>query len=207
VQPGSHIGIVGNRMQTEGPQLEQLLHRLAECPPEFLELSEGHSPPGADVIAIVCDLARSMSGDSCPERENAALTKIRNGSEPQRKLISVICWLLHDEWFRRQSELVPALWKLLTSEELERLAALVRPDRFIHDPDRREELVRISLAAFGWRPQGESLAMAADRLTQLDSAERDRVLRSTAAAERRAREIREAMARKQALESASRYGE
>jgi hypothetical protein len=44
-------------------------------------------------------------------------------------------------------------------------------------------------------------------LNSLDSAERDRVLRAVAAAERRAREIREAMARKQAQEAANRYGE
>ena len=46
-----------------------------------------------------------------------------------------------------------------------------------------------------------------DRKGTLDSVERQRVLQETAEAERRAREVREALARKQALESASRYGE
>jgi hypothetical protein len=95
----------------------------------------------------------------------------------------------------------------LSSNGWKRLVELVRPEKFISDPDRREELVRSCLAQCGLRPQGETQSQAADRLTTLDSAERDRVLRATAAAERRAREIREAMARKQAQESASRYGE
>jgi hypothetical protein len=44
-------------------------------------------------------------------------------------------------------------------------------------------------------------------MTTLDSVERQRILRKTLAAEKRAREIREAMARAKAQESASRYGE
>jgi hypothetical protein len=99
------------------------------------------------------------------------------------------------------------MWKLLASSPWAHLAGLVRPDKFVSDPDRREELVRFCLAQLELRPLGETQSQAADRLTTLDSAERHRVLRATAAAERRAREVREAMARKQAQESASRYGE
>jgi hypothetical protein len=75
----------------------------------------------------------------------------------------------------------------------------------INDPDRREELVRLCLKGLGLIPQGESAAQAADRLTTLDSVERDRVIRETRQAEARAREIREAMARKRAEEAAARY--
>ncbi len=46
-----------------------------------------------------------------------------------------------------------------------------------------------------------------DRLNTLDSVERKRILEATLAAEKRAREVREAMARAKAQESASRYGE
>jgi hypothetical protein len=68
-------------------------------------------------------------------------------------------------------------------------------------------LARMCLAALGLRPMGETLEQAQDRMSTLDSTERQRLLRATAEAERRAREVREAMARKQALESASRFGE
>jgi hypothetical protein len=191
-------------MEVEGPPLEPLLHRLTDCPAEFLSVDNRET--GADLVAVVCDTLRAI-GAAPPEAETAMLAKVRKLPETQWPLIAVVCWLLYDEWFHHRRELVAAVWKLLTSDELTQLARLVRAHRFVEDADRREELVRVCLAALGLRPQGESATAAGDRLSQLDSVERDRVLRATAAAERRAREIREAMARKQALESASRYGE
>jgi hypothetical protein len=187
-------------MKDEGPELDGLLHRLAECPPEFLQA-------GVDVPAIVCDLLRPLAPARPPDLETAALAEIRRRDPKGVMLISVACWLLGDEWFMARPQLAPAIWKLLKTETLPRLAGLVRPEKFISDTDRREELVRTCLDHLGLRPRGELPAQAADRLTTLDSAERDRVLRATAAAERRAREIREAMARRQAQEAASRYGE
>ena len=187
-------------MEQSAPQLEALLHRLAECPAEFLD-------DGVHVVAIVCDTLRPITAPHPPELQREAIAEIQRRAAPELKLISVVCWLLADDWFRGQQQLAPAMWKLLTSDRWARLTKLVRPEKFVSDADRREELVRTCLAELGLRPQGETPAQAADRLTTLDSAERDRVLRATAAAERRAREVREAMARKQAQESASRYGE
>lgn len=194
-------------MRSEGPQLEPLLRHLAECPPEFLELAAPGTQDGADLAAIVCDVLRPLCRDAPPESAAASLEAIRSRSPAVRRLVSLTCRLLADEWFQLRPELVPAMWRLLTSEAWERRAALVRPDRFITDADRREEFVRFCLNQLGFRLQGETEPAAADRLTTLDSVERDRVLRATAKAERRAREVREAMVRKQALESASRYGE
>ena len=73
--------------------------------------------------------------------------------------------------------------------------------------DRREELVRMLLASIDVRPAGETIEQSLDRKATLDSVERSEAMQSTIAAEKRAREIREAMARKAASESASRYGE
>jgi hypothetical protein len=193
-------------MTDEGPQLETLLHRLSECPGEFLEVASGKKDDGIDVIAVVCDHMRRMSSEP-PELKADVLDELRGGTPARQALVSVACWLLHDDWFLSRPELAAGMWKLLISDELTRLSALIRPEKFVSDPDRREELVRVCLRALGLRPQGETLAQAADRLTTLDSAERDRVLRATAAAERRAREVREAMAKKKAQEAASRYGE
>jgi hypothetical protein len=50
---------------------------------------------------------------------------------------------------------------------------------------------------------GESASEAADRLQQVDSVQRRRVLQAAAERERRAREVREAMARKAAEEAAA----
>ena len=193
-------------MNAEGPQLESLLHRLSECPGEFLEVATGKKGDGIDVIAVVCDHMRRMSPEP-PELRTDVLDELRGGTLARLALVAVACWLLHDDWFLSRPELAASMWKLLASDELTRLSALIRPEKFVSDPDRREELVRVCLRGLGLRPKGETLAQAADRLTTLDSAERDRVLRATAAAERRAREVREAMAKKKAQEAASRYGE
>lgn len=192
-------------MKDDGPELETLLRRLADCPPEFLEVSD--DAPGINVPAVVCDMLRTMSPLWHPEQEHGKLELIRKAGSQERKLISVASWLLADEWFRSRVELSPAIWNLLTSTALTQLARMVKPEKFTSDADRREELVRLCLAGLGLRPRGETAAQAADRLATLDTVERDRVLRATAAAEKRAREVREAMARKKAQESASRYGE
>jgi hypothetical protein len=194
-------------MNIEGPALEPLLHRLTDCPSEFLDVASQDNPGGVEVVAIVCDLLRTLTPNEPPELEARHLAAISKRTSAELKLISITCWLLSDPWFLAQPQLSRLMWKLLTSETLARLASLVRPDKFVNDADRREELVRGCLSQLGLRPQGESAAQAADRQTMLDSSERDRVLRATAAAQRRAREIREAMALKKAQESASRYGE
>lgn len=194
-------------MQNPGPALEPLLHRLTECPPEFLRIALPGSEDGTDVIAVVCDLLRPLTSDSLPELAQEQLAELRGRTETQLKVISILCWLLRDDWFQSRPQLALGIWLLFGSARLRKLTEFVRPDKFVSDPDRREELIRTCLAELQFRPEGESVAQASDRLTTLDSVERDRVLRGTAVAERRAREIREAMARKKAEESASRFGE
>jgi hypothetical protein len=85
------------------------------------------------------------------------------------------------------------------------LGAQVASRKFVTDPDRREELARFSLARLGYRPAGETVPQAQDRMTSLSSAERARVLQASRAAEERARSIREALARKAAEESADKF--
>jgi hypothetical protein len=194
-------------MQTEGPDLATLVHRLSECPAEFLEVTAGKGNRPVDVVAIVCDHMRRMTPGEPPERRAVALEAIGSGKPAVQALVSVVCWLLHDEWFLARRKLAEDMWNLLVSPRLGERATLVKAEKFVSDPDRREELARVCLSGLGLRPKGETVAQATDRLTTLDSAERDRVLRATAAAEKRAREVREAMARAQAQEAASRYGE
>ena len=71
------------------------------------------------------------------------------------------------------------------------------------DEERREELIRRATTALGLSLAGESPNEAADRLKQVDSVERRRVLVAAAARERRARQVREAMAKKAAEEAAA----
>jgi hypothetical protein len=184
-------------MPATGPQLDRLLHRLADCPPDFL------LPPGEiDVTALACDHFRALNAAVPGAEKRRAIASLP--PEAQR-LIAIVLWLLHDEWFLSRPQLADATWNLLQAASLAKLAKLVRAEAMVNDPDRREELVRLCLKEMDLLPQGESAVQAADRLTTLDSVERERVIRQTRQAEARAREIREAMARRQAEEAAARY--
>jgi hypothetical protein len=181
----------------EGPSLERLLHRLAECPPDFL------LPPGEiNLVALVCDHWRAM-GRAIPGPAQRQL--LASSHVESQHLILVVLWLLRDDWFLARPELADATWQLLQSDALAHLGKLARAETIINDPDRREELVRLCLNGLDLRPEGESAAQSADRLTTLDSVERERVIRETRRAEARTRKIREAMAKKQAEEAAARY--
>jgi hypothetical protein len=184
-------------MSPTGPQLTPLLHRLANCPTDFLL-----GPGEIDVTALVCDHFRAL-GRAIPDPKQRRFLAELPGESP--RLVSIVLWLLRDEWFIARPELAEATWKFLQSDSLTKLAKLVRAEAMVNDPDRREELVRLCLIELGLYPDGETPEYAADRLTTLDSVERERVIRQTRKAEARARELREAMARKRAEEAASRY--
>jgi hypothetical protein len=198
----------GETMPDEGPLLELLLHRLAECPPEFWETCDtGASKLArgtAQLCAILCDHFRAIQPEfECEPFKNSLTVHSSNHAA----VLAVIAWLLHDPWFLARHDLIEPMQRLFCDSKLGRLASLVKADQFVQDADRREELARICLNALSLLPAGESAAQAADRLTTLDSDERERVLKATLAAEKRARQVREAMAKAKAQESSSRYGE
>ncbi len=180
-----------------GPELDPLLHRLAECPEEFLL-----PPENIDVTALACDHFRALGLPISAVQQRLSLA---GATAAVQSLMSVVLWLMHDEWFLARAELADATIQFLQSDSLRRLANLIRAEAFVNDADRREELVRLCLKELGFKPAGESDAQAADRLTTLDSLERNRVIRETRSAEARARQVREAMARKRAEEAAARY--
>jgi hypothetical protein len=186
-------------MPVEGPEIERLVRRLAECPADFLA-------EGTDAVAVVCDHLRAACTGDAPEL-SPELAKVRKAPKAVRELLPVVCWLLHDDWFFQRKGDASQRWQLFGSNELAKLVELIAPAACVTDPDRREELARLCLKSLGLLPKGETAAQAADRLAALDSVERHRVLKATAAAEKRAREVREAMAKQKAQESASRFGE
>lgn len=198
-------------MNEEGPQLVALMHRLSECPEDFVSLSD-RADGAACTVALTQDFFRRF-GDIDPIRDDTHVLDewmmLGGKSIPQSYfgLLGVTLWLFYDPWFDGKSQFAKPIWDLIQGEKLRALSPLLKATQVVADPDRREELVRICLNGLSLRPQGESVAQASDRLMSLDSVERERILRETAAAEKRAREIREAMAKAKALESVSRYGE
>lgn len=188
-------------MTHEGPFLETLTRRLAETPPEFLAEPVMDGKGTVHVEAVVADLLRELGGELA-EKEATQLRSHGSAAGRNRlRLTLIACWLLADDWFKRNgSALVKEIEKFLT-EDVQELAASGAAEKFTTDADRREELARVSLAQLGLRPAGENEAQAQDRLMTISSSERQRVIKAARAAEERAQQIREEM-RRQAAEEA-----
>ncbi len=191
-------------MQREGPILESLTRRLAETPEAFLDEPRIENRGRIQVAAVVNDLLRLLGASTEPTQLAPFFGHDARRDRNRLAIALVGCWLLADDWFRQNrieaSEVLAMLHQV--SGELE---GQVAARKFVSDPDRREELARVTLARLGYRPAGETLAQAQDRLSTLNSAERARVMKAAQEAERRARQIREALARKAAEESADKF--
>jgi hypothetical protein len=184
-----------------GPAVAELVRWLSECPEDFLQPPRLGGKGKVHVEAVVSDLLRALGGPPLDREDAAALQR---ADLPAARASLIGAWLLHHPSFRGRLELAAKARAFLTLG-LAEAAAIVEPSRFVTDPDRREELARLALAALGLLPEGESAAAAQDRLSTLSSVERQRVLRETRAAQERIRQIREAMAKKAAEEAAAKY--
>ena len=188
-------------MNQEGPLLETLTRRLAECPAEFLAEPLVGTLGTVHVAAVASDLMRDLGGAPLTPKQAAAFQSKDVVRDLNRlRLVLVSCWLLHDPWFRERKQFAAQAYQFL-SEDLQTLAGFTQAPRFVSDPDRREELARSCLQSLGLRPAGESVAQAQDRLTTLSTPERQRVILAARQAEERARQIREAMAREAARQA------
>jgi len=186
-------------MSGEGPCLETLTRHLAECPADFLtEPAVGR----IEVDAVISDLLVELGGKALPAPEAAGFSDASRQRRNSLRVVLVCAWLLYHEWFRTAGCFAPAARLWLAGEAAE-LGRLIAAEKFVTDPDRREELVRLCLRALSLHPAGETEAQAVDRLQSISSVERDRVIRETRASEEAARKLREAMERKQAREAAA----
>ncbi len=200
-------------MSHEGPLLEHLMHRLTECPPEFrFRLYAGPSgafhsmDPAADLIvpeAVLADLILELGGRPLAEEEISPLRCRKDEDVARLQIMLLGAWLLHDPWFRAAKRFgTPAYVTLL---ELGRdLPAYTNAEQIREDVERREEFVRLCLRGLGLVPKGETTEHAEDRLRSVSAAERARVVKETRERLQKARELAEAMRRKEAEEAAAR---
>ncbi|WP_288380569.1 hypothetical protein [uncultured Massilia sp.] len=191
-------------MNSAGPALETLTRRLLDTPAEFLDEPRIDNSGTVAVPALVHDLMR-LHGHRAPARWLDGL----GGAQPRARrnrlaVMMVLCWLLADEWFLAQGLPRDALYSLFENEAGQ-LAQATPAHNFVQETGAGEELVRVALAHFGYRPADESLEQAQDRLAAVSAAARRRLLDASRAAEKRAREVREALARKAAEESADKW--
>jgi hypothetical protein len=178
------------------PPLAELLRHVSEMPPAF----RGE----ADVRAVVADLVETLAREPAPEGTLAAFVPAGPTAAEKNRLQWVLagCHLLWHPTFRAVGVARASIERLLV-QDLATLAGIVPVEELDRDEERREELVRRALRAMSATLPGESPNEAEDRFKQVDSVERRRVLVAAAERERRAREVREAMAKKAAEEAAA----
>lgn len=194
----------GEHSEEQGPTLELLTRRLAETPEVFLDEPRIGSSGRVHVAAVVQDLLASLGSPAHPGRL-APFAGSDAGRDRNRLSITLIlCWLLADSWFQKERIRENEALELL-GEGAADLAKQVASRKFVTDPERREELARLSLSRLGYRPEGETEEQSRDRLMALSSTERARVVRASREAEERSRSVREALRRKAAQESADKW--
>lgn len=191
-------------MNKTGPLLETLLRRLADTPPDFLDEPRIGGKGQIFVPAVVNDLLATLATGA----SQAALERFRGQNVANDRnrlmLVLILCWLLADDWFATAGLPQADILRLL-DETAGELAASAVAEKYLHDPERREELARLTLARLGYRPAGETPEQASDRLSALSATERRRLLAASREAEARARAIREELLRKQAEASADKW--
>ena len=195
----------------QGPQLTLLTHRLSQAPlavtarPWIVSQGEGI----VSTAAQLSDLLLALGGPVISTAGARAMLDHYTASRGNLlRIVQLACYVCRDDWFVRHGRTaagsgLAAMAATLATEGFNGLSQHAAADYLFGDPEGREELCRRILMGLDLLPQGETESQAADRLAALDSVERARVIEQTRSAQRRAREIREAMARKAADEAAS----
>lgn len=182
--------------------LDGLLARLAECPSELLAVPRVREAGSLHAGAVVHDAVLELGGAERLRERASAFGPQGSVTLAHRRLALVACWLLSDPRLRGAPDAGERALAWI-EEGLKPLSQAGKHSAFVEDPDRREEMARSCLLALGLRPSGESQEAAASRLAALDSVERRRLIEATRAQREKARQLREAMARKEAEEAAA----
>ena len=198
----------------EGPPLEALLHHIADCPVDFLgEPVRVDGKGDVHVGAVISDLLSALGGPFLTAAENDALRVGRGDDKKQRNRLRCALVAAYTLSFFRglpvtglEARTAADRARGFLLEGLDDFAPHVNAGQLVDDPDRREETARTVLRALGLRPLGESVAVAQDRLTTMSSAERQRVMRESRAADERNRQVLEEMRRKAEAEAAATWG-
>ncbi len=184
--------------------LAEWLRWIAEMPAAFRAAPEGFAGGSVRAHAVAADLIETLCG-ARPEPTLLAAFDPHDRSKGERNRMGWLLAACHALWhpsLRGVGVARDGIERFLV-QELAALAAVAPVESLDTDEERREELARRVLRSTGLRPAGESGTEFEDRLRQVDSVERHRLLAAAAERERRNRQVREQMARKAAEEAAA----
>jgi hypothetical protein len=189
------------------PTLAELQRWMMEMPVAFAAEPEGFPGGHVRVHAVMADLLETLfgAGHDNDDGLGALFHPANHRSAIERNRLRLTLATAHLLWNPqlRRPGTSPRHLRPLFSQEIPALAAVAQADDLPREEHLREELIRRTLRALGLGLAGESAAESEDRLRQVDSVERHRLLRAAAERERRSREVREALARKAAEEAAA----
>lgn len=205
-------------MNRSGPALVRLQHRLSDAPKALWhnDGKQGQWPLPALVHDLLWHYRLDVNADDLEPFRG------KRTHHPWYGTSQLIAWLLMDSAFdahlanrshlddksppdnQIHSDTKARVLSTLTLTA-EALHSAGRLSQYVEDIDRREEFIRMVLDSLDLRPEGETQAQAQDRLTSISSAERLNLIAASRAAEERARQVREALARKAAEEAADKW--
>lgn len=179
-----------------GPTVDEVMARISTTPSWFL----------ADAVDIV-----ALAGDVLDESGGAVIAAARKAVATSKVVaqqgVAVVLWLVSSQELagRLSTDLrVDRLDRALLAMSL-RLAAVVEPQRWVEEAERREEAARTLLLWCGQCPGGESEQNARAILSRLDSAARADALERARRDREHRSEIRRRLEEARAREAATRY--
>ena len=184
----------------------ELVTHLRKCPDIYLEPSSLIENEGLNSIALVCDTYRIVCNDFLkkgfkkPSDFNLAYI-----GDNHWRAIHISIWLLSHRNFINSALIEDKLYNFWF-EELSEASLYVKFKEWISDDERAEEMVRLLLHCCEIIPDGENQDEAADKLSSLSSADRQKVLKQSYEAHERIMNIKREMAEKKAREAANTYG-
>lgn len=189
--------------------LAEYIRWLGEAPTSLRSDPQPWNPQGIYLAPVLGDLVESVLG----ERPQAGFWEwvlpVDDGPAERRRLgwVLLSAHLLWHPELRSPDRRRPEAASLveLWTEELRKLSQAAPWESIDDDLERREELIRRVFRACSWPIPGESPAESEDRLVQLDSVERARLVKEASEREKRRRALAEELARKAAEEAAARY--
>lgn len=184
----------------------ELVTHLQKCPDIYLEPSFFMKIEGLNSIALICDTYRLVCNDFLKtEFKKPTDYSLSQLEDNHWRAIHISIWLLSHPNFINSPLIEDKLCNFWL-EELSEASLYVKYKEWINDDERAEEMVRLLLHCCEIIPNGENFDEAADKLSSLSSAERNKVLKESYKAHERIMQIKKEMAEQKAREAANTYG-
>ncbi|MBP7554120.1 MAG: hypothetical protein KA885_11900 [Spirochaetes bacterium] len=189
----------------KGPSISYIDLRLSEIPPIFIdkpEIIDGFTTTSI----ILSDLLYEIEDRPLSRIETDKFFNSIKSDINRLKIIQIICYILNDNWFRNyfksNKNKINSIKSFLFTD-LTEYSKINKAERFVYDGEGREELSRLLFKSLSLIPEGETETEAKDRLVSIDSIERKKVIELSKQSQKRIKELREALERKEAEEAAS----